>query len=101
MTKLAEMFNIINVDPHHQIDVVWGVSLILCVQRMSDIERNTLRAVYKYGPVRIPDVCRKRLISDGLICSIGKDGYNACTLKGKWAYKLIEADLMRKNSHLI
>lgn len=73
--------------------------LIIEVQSLSVAERDFIRAIFSYGPLHDSDVpskdMRDTLLSSGYIARIvikGQDGYNACTHKGAWAYRLIQAD---------
>ena len=72
--------------------------LIISVQGMSSAERDCIRASYKIGPLFDGDmpskVGRYSLIKNGFMAKVvvkGEDGFNACTHKGAWAYRLIEA----------
>ena len=73
--------------------------LIIEVQAMNGAERECIRAAYKHGPLFDGDVPSKSgrdsLVNKGYMARIvvkGKNGYNACTYKGAWAYKLIWVD---------
>jgi len=72
--------------------------LIIEVQAMDGAERDCIRAAYKRGPLFDGDVPsksgRNSLLEKGYMAKVvvnGEDGYNACTYKGAWAYRLIEA----------
>lgn len=72
--------------------------LIIEVQAMGSGERDCIRASYKNGPLFDGDVpCksgRNSLLENGYMAKVvvkGEDGFNACTNKGAWAYRLIEA----------
>lgn len=72
--------------------------LIIQVQGMDNGQRDTIRAAYRSGPLYDGDVpskaARDELLQGGFIAKVvvkGEDGFNACTYKGMWAYKLIEA----------
>lgn len=72
--------------------------LIIEVQAMGSAERDCIRAAYRAGPLFDGDVPSKtgrdRLIVLGYMSKVvvkGEDGYNACTNKGAWAYRLLEA----------
>lgn len=72
--------------------------LIIEVQAMDGAERDCIRAGYKHGPLFDGDVPSKsgrdRLLDKGYMAKVvvkGEDGYNACTYKGAWAHRLLEA----------
>ncbi|GAT33274.1 hypothetical protein TSACC_21687 [Terrimicrobium sacchariphilum] len=72
--------------------------LIERVQGMNSAERDVIRATFRKGPLFDGDVPSKSgrdsLLSDGFVAKVvvkGEDGYNACTYKGRKAYRLIEA----------
>ena len=72
--------------------------LIIEVQAMDGAERDCIRASYRNGPLFDGDVPSKsgrdRLLDKGYMAKVvvkGEDGYNACTHKGAWAHRLIEA----------
>ena len=72
--------------------------LIIDVQRMNSGERDCIHATYKNGPLfdgDIPSkVGRNSLLENGYLAKVvvkGEDGYNACTHKGAWAHRLLEA----------
>lgn len=72
--------------------------LIIEVQAMSSGERGCILASYRHGPLYDGDVPSKAdrdsLVSKGYMAKIvakGDDGYNACTHKGAWAFRLIKA----------
>lgn len=72
--------------------------LIAEVRGMNGAERDCILAGYKHGPLFDGDVPSKTgrdsLISMGYMAKVvvkGEDGFNACTHKGAWAYRLIEA----------
>lgn len=71
--------------------------LIVAVEKFCADERDTLRAAFKHGPLFDGDVPSKTgrdaLLSAGFIAKVvvkGEDGFNACTNKGAWAYRLLE-----------
>lgn len=79
-------------------ELVRALKLIIRVQEMNSAERDTIRAAFRNGPLYDGDVPSKSsrdvLVEDGFIAKVvvrGSDGFNACTYRGKWAYKLIEA----------
>lgn len=72
--------------------------LIIDVQAMGSDERDCIRCSYHQGPLFDGDVPSKsgrdRLLEKGYMAKVvvnGEDGYNACTHKGAWAYRLLEA----------
>ena len=72
--------------------------LIARVQEMEPHERDVIRCAYRKGPLFDGDVPSKTgrdmLLEDGFIAKVvvkGEDGFNACTHKGAWAYRLLEA----------
>lgn len=72
--------------------------LIIEVQSMDGAERDCIRAAYRLGPLYDGDVPsksgRNSLLEKGYMAKVvvkGEDGYNACTHKGAWAYRLLEA----------
>lgn len=72
--------------------------LIIEVQAMDGQERACIRASYDHGPLYDGDVPSKsgrdRLLVKGYMAKVvvkGVDGYNACTHKGAWAHRLLEA----------
>ena len=72
--------------------------LIIRVQAMDGGERDTIRAAYRSGPLFSGDLpsktARDSLVEEGFMVHVvvkGEDGFNACTHKGAWAHRLIEA----------
>lgn len=72
--------------------------LIVEVQAMNGAERDCIYAAYQRGPLDDGDVPsksgRNSLLEKGYMAKVvvkGEDGYNACTHKGGWAYRLLEA----------
>ena len=72
--------------------------LIIEVQAMDSSERDCIHAGYKNGPLFDGDVPSKngrdKLLDKGYMAKVvvkGEDGYNACTHKGAWAHRLLEA----------
>ena len=72
--------------------------LIIEVQAMNGVERDCIRAGYNHGPLFDGDVPSKSgrdsLLEKGYMSKVvvkGEDGYNACTHKGAWAHRLLEA----------
>lgn len=73
-------------------------SLIIAVQEMDSDARDCIRASYRSGPLEDGDVpskiARDKLVEGGYMAKVvvnGEDGYNACTHKGAWSYRLLEA----------
>lgn len=72
--------------------------LIIEVQAMDGGERDCLFAAYRHGPLFDGDVPskagRNSLLEKGYMAKVvvkGEDGFNACTNKGAWAYRLHQA----------
>lgn len=72
--------------------------LIIDVQAMNGGERDCIYVAFKSGPLFDGDVpCksgRNSLIQKGYMAKIvvnGEDGYNACTNKGAWAFRILQA----------
>lgn len=72
--------------------------LIIEVQCMDRAERDCIYAAYNNGPLFDGDVPSKvgrdRLLEKGYMAKVvvnGEDGYNACTHKGAWAKRLLDA----------
>lgn len=72
--------------------------LIIEVQGFDGGERDCICAAYKNGPLFDGDVPsksgRNSLLEKGYMAKVvvkGDDGYNACTHKGAWAQRLLEA----------
>ena len=75
-----------------------NIELIARVQEMSSGERETIKAAFNHGPLYDGDVpsksSRDTLVKDGFIAKVvvrGEDGFNACTYKGRWAYRILNA----------
>ena len=75
-----------------------NIELIIRVQEMSNGERETIKAAFSHGPLYDGDVPSKSsrdiLVKDGFIAKVvvkGEDGFNACTYKGRWAHRILEA----------
>lgn len=78
-------------------DLKWACELIIDVQSMTPAERDCIRASFVNGPLfdgDVPSKCaRSDLVKRGYMEKVivkGDDGYNACTYKGAWAYRLME-----------
>lgn len=72
--------------------------LIIEVQCMDGGERDCIYAAYKNGPLFDGDIPsksgRNSLLEKGYMAKVvvkGEDGYNACTNKGAWVQRLLEA----------
>jgi len=72
--------------------------LIIEVQDMNNAERDCIVASYEVGPLFDGDVPSKtgrdKLIEMGYMAKVvvnGGDGFNACTHKGAWAYRILKA----------
>jgi hypothetical protein len=79
-------------------EIKGACALIIRVQAMNGAERDTIRAAYRNGPLWAGDLpsksARDTLSADGFMAHVvmkGEDGFNACTCKGAWAYRLLEA----------
>ena len=75
-----------------------NIELIARVQEMSSGERETIKAAFNHGPLYDGDVpsksSRDTLVKDSFIAKVvvkGEDGFNACTYKGRWAYRILNA----------
>ena len=73
-------------------------ALIIEVQGMNSAERDCIRAAFRNGPLFEVDVpsksARDSLERLGFMVQVimdGQDGFNACTHKGAWAYRLLDA----------
>lgn len=79
-------------------DLERAQSIIDRVKTMTGAERDTIRAAFASGPLADGDVpskaARDQLLEEEYIAKVivkCEWGYNACTYKGAWAFKLIEA----------
>lgn len=75
-----------------------AVKLIIEVQDMDSAQCDCLIAAYENGPLEAGDLPskagRNELVEGGYLSMIvvkGQDGFNACTHKGAWAYRLLKA----------
>lgn len=100
--KLKNLFEALHIlhDCASPDEIKEACELIIEVQAMSSSERDCIRAAYNYGPLDdgdVPSKCgRDSLLHKGYMSKVvvkGEDGYNACTHKGAWAYRLIVAGL--------
>ena len=100
MATLKELFEAIHesVETSSATELKAACELIIEVQAMDGGERDCLYAAYKNGPLFDGDVPskagRNSLLEKGYMAKVvvkGEDGFNACTHKGAWAYRLHEA----------
>ena len=93
---LAAIHSDLSLDSAEEIKA--NIELIARVQEMSAGERETIKAAFSDGPLYDGDVPSKSssdaLVKDGFIAKVvvkGEDGFNACTYKGRMAYRILEA----------
>lgn len=100
MLSLKELLDVLHesVDQSSPEEIKEACELIIRTQAMTDAERDVLRATYKDGPLWAGDLPSKSgrdtLMEDGFVEHVvvkGEDGHYACTSKGAWAYRLLEA----------
>lgn len=79
-------------------ELLWAINLIDEAQKLDSAARDTLRAAYINGPLFDGDVPSKvgrtNLIKKGLIAKVvikGVDGFNACTQRGFWVKRVLDA----------
>lgn len=98
MATLSELFDVLSesLETSTPNEIKSACKLIIEVQDMSSGERDCIRAAFRDGPLLDGDVpcksSRTALVEKGYMAKVivsGMDGYNACTYKGMWAYKLI------------
>ena len=98
--KLESLLDVLHVslDTFSSDEVKDSCKLIIDVQGMTSAERDCIRASFQNGPLFDGDVpsksARDSLVNRGYMTKVvvrGEDGYNGCTNKGAWAYRLIEA----------
>jgi hypothetical protein len=77
-------------------EIMDACELIIRVQSMDGGERDTIIAAFRNGPLFDGDVpsktARDTLILEKFMAKVvvkGEDGFNACTNKGAWAYRLL------------
>ncbi len=101
MATLKSLFEALheNINLSTAEEIKKACELIIEVQSMSVAERDFIKAIFSYGPLDDGDVpsksIRDTLLNSEYVAKIvvkGQDGYNACTHKGAWAYRLIKAD---------
>ena len=100
MATLKELLDALHEDERLSTDgeIARAVKLICRVQAMNSGERDTIRAAFRDGPLYDGDVpnksARDALLEEGMMAKVvmrGQDGFNACTHRGAWAYRLLEA----------
>lgn len=100
MATLKELFDAIHesAETSSAAELKTACELIIEVQAMDGGERDCLYAAYKNGPLFDGDVPskagRNSLLAKGYMAKVvvkGEDGFNACTHKGAWAHRLLEA----------
>jgi hypothetical protein len=98
MFKLNDLLNALHesTETSSPKEIKTACELIIRVQAMTPGERDTIRAAFKNGPLFDGDVPSKtdrdQLLEEGFIAKVvvkGEEGYNACTYKGGWAYRLL------------
>jgi hypothetical protein len=96
---LKQMFEVLHVDMDISTsqEIKSACILISEIQEFNSGERDCIKACFKNGPLFDGDIPskieRNNLIQKGYITKVvikGEDGYNACTQKGFYAFKLIE-----------
>lgn len=100
MATLKELFEAIHesLETSSAAELKSACELIIEVQAMDGGERDCIYAAYKNGPLFDGDVPskagRNSLLEKGYMAKVvvkGEDGFNACTHKGAWAHRLMEA----------
>ena len=100
MTKLVTLLAALHENIEHASanDIRAACKQIIAAQELSGAERETLKGAFLNGPLFDGDVCskdaRSSLVEKGFMARIvvkGEDGYNACTYKGAWAHRILEA----------
>jgi len=100
MATLKELLDTLHESPETSSaeEIKRACELIIEVQAMDSAKRYCIRAGYRHGPLFDGDVPSKSgrdwLLENGYMAKVvvkGEDGFNACTHKGAWAYRLIEA----------
>ena len=74
-----------------------NIEFIAKVQDMNSAELDTIKCCFKHGPIYDGDVpsksARDSLVKDGFVAKVvvkGEDGFNACTYKGRSAYRILQ-----------
>ena len=100
MATLKELLDALHdsTDVSSSDEIKRACELIIEVQAMDGAERDCIYACFKRGPLHDGDVPSKsgrdQLLVKGYMAKIvvnGEYGYNACTHKGAWAQRLIDA----------
>lgn len=83
-------------------EIKGACELIILAQDLTGGEVDTLEACYENGPLFPGDLPSKTgrdsLRIKGLVSTVvvkGQDGYEACTQKGSWVYRLMNAHRVR------
>ena len=104
MATLAEMLDRLGypIEQASNKELRWACELIIRTQAIRGDELDTLRCAFEKGPLWDGDVpsksARDQLVDDGLMEKVvvkGEDGFNACTYRGAWAYRLIRVGAMQ------
>lgn len=97
--KLIDLFNVLreSLETSTAEEIKNACALIVEVQGLLPAEKAVLECAFLRGPLHDGDVPSKSgrdsLIEKGYVVKVvvaGLDGYNACTHKGAWAYRLIK-----------
>ncbi len=79
-------------------EVLEACIMIVDVQSMISAKRDVIISTFESGPLSSGDIVspelRDILVDGGYIARVvvkGRDGFNACTNRGAWAYRLIKA----------
>lgn len=96
---LKEMLDVLHVDTRISStkEITEACNIITEVQNFDSGERDCIKACFLRGPLFDGDVpsktSRNSLMEKGFIVKVvvkGEDGFNACTQKGFYAFKLIQ-----------
>lgn len=96
--KLKDILNVLHesIELSSDKEIKEACKLIIEVQELRGAEIDCIYAAFKNGPLFDGDVPSKsgrdELISKGFMVKVvvkGKDGFNALTHKGAWAYRLL------------
>jgi hypothetical protein len=96
---LSELFEVLheNISLSSSDEIKKACELIIEVQALDSGECDCIVASCENGPLDDGDVpsktSRNNLLTKGFMVKVvvkGEDGYNACTQKGYWAYKLLK-----------
>ena len=100
MTNLKTLLDVLHesTETSTPAEIKSACELIIDVQAMNGGERDCIYAAFRNGPLFDGDVpCksgRNSLLSKGYMAKVvvrKEDGYNACTNKGAWAYRILQA----------